>query len=250
MKARSTICFLLANVFFRMTFARSGMIGDETDGELPPLKDEGVKRVPEDGVVNYEDLKGGKSIECKLDEEDSGGESSNGKDKVVKDTEWKWVQYEINEDEEEDKEIPFDGEVNSKLNADILQDTADKLEGWFKVKCSSGDSFAEFRIDAGNVTKAPKLPFRVKPFDKSKVVVEKEDFRVFCEIVNRTKLTNDGTIQEGLDKMKEELNVRWYRWTEADDHSYAPEVTDPPQKPNCTEYVFKNDLFYSFLDTV
>ena len=236
MKPRSTICFLLSNLLFRMTFARSGMIGDETDGELPPLKDEGVKRVPEDGVVNYEDLKGGIGIECKLDEEDSGGKSSNGKEKVVKDIEWKWVRYEINEEEEEDKEIPYDGEVNTKLNAKILQNTADQLTGWFKVKCSSGDNFAEFRIDAGNVTKVPKLPFRVKPFEKSKVVVEKEDFTVFCEIVNRTKLNNEGTIQEGLEIMKEELNVRWYRWTEADDHSYAPEVTEEAPKPNCTEY--------------
>ena len=235
MNAKSTILVLLCNVAFRLVFARSGMLGDETDAELPPLKLQGVVRVPEDGVITYDEVEEGTEIECKLPKVDTGSESKNGKDKIVKDTEWKWVRLEIN-DENEDTEIPLEGEVKSTLDADYLKDTADELKGWIRLKCSSGDNFAEFRIDAGNTTKSARLPFRVKRFEKSKVVVEKEDFTVFCEIVNRTELEEGESIQEGLERLKKDLNVRWYRWDEAEDQSYIQ--LDKEGKPivnNCTE---------------
>ena len=185
MNAKSTICILLCNAAFRIVLAREGGLGDATDAELPPLKLKGVVRDPEEGVITYEDIEEKTGIECKLSDEESGSESTNGKDKIVKDTEWKWVRLEINEKDEE-TEIPLEGEVKSTLDGNKLKDTTDDLTGWIRLKCKSGDNFAEFRIDAGNTTKSARLPFRVKRFEKSKNVVEKEDFTVFCEIVNRT----------------------------------------------------------------
>jgi hypothetical protein len=215
------------------------MLGDDTDAELPPLKLKGVVREPEEGVITYDDIDGGTNIECKLSEVDSGSESKNEKDKVVKDTEWKWVRLEISETDEE-TEVPLEGEVKSTLDADKLKETTDVLTGWFKLKCSSGDNFAEFRIDAGNTTKSTRLPFRVKRFEKSKVVVEKEDFTVFCEIQNRTQLQEGESIPQGLERLKNELNVKWYRWDEAEDQSYVQVDAEGLPIVNCSEYDLKS----------
>jgi len=232
MQVKSTFLVVVSNVLFGIVLARGGMLGDETDGELPPLKLKGVERVPEEGVITYANLKEGTDIECKL-KGGAGDESKNGKE-TVKDLEWKWVRLEIDEDHEEE-EIPLNGQVKSKVDAKAVKDAVGWLTGWIRLKCSSGDNFAEFRVDAGNKTKAPKLPFRVKAFDKSLIVVEKEDFTVFCEIVNRTRLVEGETIEQGIKRLKNELNVKWYRWSEAEDHSYAPPPTDEPAKHNCTE---------------
>ena len=238
MLVQPTVLIGISNLLFGVVIARTGMLGDVTDGELPPLKLKGVEREPEEGVITYENLKDGTDIECKL-KEGSLDQSKNGKE-TVKDVEWKWVRIEIDEDDEEE-EIVVDDQVTSKLEAKAVKDIVNRLTGWIRLKCSLGDNYAEFRVDAGNQTKGPRLPFRVKPFDKSKIVVEKEDFTVFCEIVNRTKLPEGETIDQGIKRLKSDLNVKWYMWSEAEDHSYAP-PPDVPSKANCTEYVLNNHI--------
>ena len=238
MNAKSTIWILLCNAVFRIVLAREGGLGDATDAELPPLKLQGVVREPEEGVITYEEIDEGTDIECKLSDGDSGSESKNGKDKIVKDTEWKWVRLEINEKDEE-TEIALEGEVKSRLDSNKLKDTADELTGWIRLKCKSGDNYAEFRIDAGNTTKSARLPFRVKRFEKSKTVVEKEDFTVFCEIQNRTQLQEGESVEEGLERLKKKLNVRWYRWDEAEDQGYIQVDNEGLPIVNCSEYDLK-----------
>lgn len=234
MQAQYSVLAALCSVWVGIVLAREGGLGDLTDGECPPLKIEGVDTTPQEGVVNYEDIKKGTEIECKLSSENSGDESKDKKD-TVSDEEWKWERTEC--DTEEDPEtVVLDDMKTSKISKKDLKKMTDKLTGWHKLKCSKGDKFGELRINAGNTTKGPKLPFRVKRFDKSKVVVEKEDFLVFCEIVNRTELRDEESIEEGLERLKKELNVRWYKWSVAEDQSpLKPPPEDVPVKHNCTE---------------
>ena len=234
MHLKSTRWFLLSNLVFGIVLARQGMMGDLTDDELPILKDNGVEREPKKGVINWEDVENGIDMECNLAEE-TGADLTNGQEKLVKDTAWKWVRLEIS-DTNEDTEIPLEGQVNSTLGAEGLREAVKGLSGWVRLKCLSGDNFAEFRVDAGRM-KAPKLSFRVKKFEKSKNVVEKEDLVVVCDVVNRTLLKPEESIEEGMKRIKEELNVRWYKWSEPEDHSYDLPETDAPTKPNCTRYV-------------
>ena len=253
MHLKSIRWFLLSNFAFGIVLARQGMLGDDTDGELPRLKPpQGVEREPEDGVINEDDIKNGINVECKLTEEtESDVKKENGK--TVKDTEWKWVRLEISDTDNKDTEIPLEGQVKSKLDAEGLKAAVNGISGWIRLKCSLGNNFAEFRVDAGEKTKGPKLPFRVhiETADKIKVgkshnVVEKEDLFVYCKVVNRTLLSPNESVEEGIKRIREELNVTWYRWSEPEDQSYVPEVTDVPVKPNCTRYVLLVQLVIKF----
>jgi len=202
MHVKWTRWFLLPNLFFGIVLAREGMMGDLTDGELPPLKaPQGVERKPESGAVNQEDVENGINMECKLTEE-TESELKNGKQTIVKDMEWKWVILEVT-DTNEETEIPLKGQLSSKLDPEGLRDAIKERSGWIRLKCSSGDNFAEFRVDAGNSTKGPKLSFRVKKFDKSINVVEKEDKTIFCHVVNRTvlKLKPEESVEEGIKRI-------------------------------------------------
>ena len=234
-----TTWFLLTNLVIGIALARSGMLGDDIDNELPPLKQSGgIQRKPEIGVINNEDVEKGIALECTLTGETGPG-SKNEQPKVVTDTKWKWVRFEISDNEEE-IEIPLEGQVSSKLDPEELKATAKELSGWSRLKCSYGDKFAEFHVDAGNITKEPSLPFRLEicinsqfedcQYKKSINVVEKEDISIFCQVVNKT----GG--KEGIKEMKEQLNVRWYQWNVTEDQSYIPKETDKPTKPNCTRY--------------
>ena len=231
MHLKTILSFVLCNILFGAVFARTGMLGDETDGELPPLQNKNMETVPKEGVIEYDDIEN-TSLECKL-EDGQGDEEEDGKEPVVKDTEWKWALLEMSDETDEMVEVILDGQFGSTLAAADLKDAVADKTGWMKLKCSFKESFAEFRINAGNGTKGPKLSFRVKAFDQSKNVVEKEDFTVFCEIVNRTQLEEGETIEQGLERIKKELNVKWYRWDGVDDHTYIP--AEGAGKPNCTE---------------
>ena len=231
MKLKRILSFVLCNILFGAVFARTGMLGDETDGELPPLQNKNMERVPKEGVIEYDDIDD-TNLECKLEDGKSDTEE-DGKEPVVKDTEWKWALLEMSDETDEMVEVILDGQFGSTLAAADLKDAVADKTGWMKLKCSFKENFAEFRVNAGNGTKGPKLSFRVKAFDQSKNVVEKEDFTVFCEIVNRTQLEEGETIEQGLERIKQELNVKWYRWDGVDDHTYAP--AEGVVKQNCTE---------------
>jgi len=56
MQLKRILSFVLCNVLFGAVFARTGMLGDETDGELPPLQNKNMERVPKEGVIEYDDI--------------------------------------------------------------------------------------------------------------------------------------------------------------------------------------------------
>lgn len=235
MQNRYILLAALCTMWIGIAFAREGGLGDLTDGECPPLKLQGVVRDPEEGVLQYEDVEKGIDIECKLANEDPAKKSTNA-DETVSDEQWKWerIACDTEDNEDPDTEI-LDGEVSSKLDKQSIWKLRGKVTGWHMLKCSKGENFAEFRINTGNTTKGPKLPFRVKKFEKSKIAVEKEDFTVFCDIVNRTQLRDGETIEAGIERLKGELGVRWYKWADAEDTSpvNAPKE-GAPLKHNCT----------------
>ena len=235
MQVKCTLLVVLFSVWVGISHAREGGLGDLTDGECPPLKSQGVETEPKDGVVTFEKIEKGIEIECKLPNAESG-EGSNDKE-TVNDEEWKWERTECETEADTEPEVEvLEGEVTSKISKKTLHKLAGKLTGWHKIKCSKGENFGEFRIDTGNTTRGPKLPFRVKRFEKSKNVVEKEDFLVFCEVANRTQLREGESVEEGIERLKKELNVRWYRWSEPEDQSpLKPPGEDVVIKHNCTE---------------
>ena len=214
------LCVIIGNVF-----ARSGMLGDETDGELPPLQLKGsVEREPQDGILEAEDVQNGVNMKCiKTNEPDSTPEEDKDGKISVKDKQWKWIRFDKKEDED-DEEVPLD-EVMPELNS---KDATKHMTGWIRFRCKlSDEEFADFRVDAGNNTKTPKLSFKIERFEKSYYVVEKEDFTKYCKIANRTELKDGQTIK----LLQEELDVSWYYWSEEEDTSFYP---IPGGKPNCT----------------
>ena len=234
MKIQCLILTVVCSVWVGIVFAREGGLGDLTDGECPPLQSEGVDITPQEGVLTFDDIEKGKGIECKISSGDSGEESKDKKD-TVSDEEWKWERTECVTDEDPET-VEMDDMKTSKISNKALKKMTDKLTGWHKLKCSKGGKFAELRINAGNTTKGPKLPFRVKKFEKSKVVVQKEDFLVFCDIVNRTELREGETVEDGLIRLKKDLNVMWYRWTVPEDQTpLKPLPEGVTEKHNCTQ---------------
>ena len=135
MSNKYTLLSALCAVWIGIAFAREGALGDLTDGECPPLTLQGVVRVPEEGVLQYEDVEKGTDIECKLGNEDSGEESKKN-DGTVSDEQWKWERIECDtEDNEDPKTEILDGQVSSKLDKQSIWKIRGKLMGWHKLKC-------------------------------------------------------------------------------------------------------------------
>ena len=99
MHVNTVLSFVLCNILFGAVFARTGMLGDETDGELPPLQNKNMERVPKEGVIEYDDIDD-TNLECKL-EDGKGDTEEDGKEPVVKDTEWKWALLEMSDETDE-----------------------------------------------------------------------------------------------------------------------------------------------------
>jgi len=129
------------------------------------------------------------------------------------------------------------------------------LSGWIRFRCLSADDFADFHVDAGNSErsaggftdfpldaensersqlKQPKLSFKVKRFEHSYSITEADDFIRICEVVSRSALKMEDSLEDGLGRLKEDLNVRWYKWSEPDDMSYFPDEEDGHRESNCT----------------
>ena len=144
-----------------------GLVGAAT-GDVTteqPLQIKGsVKRTPEDGIIDKEDIENGDNMKCTISS-DPDADLPKKKDQTVKDEEWKWVRLEKNEAGQE-KEISLEGMVTSELN---VKDAIKDLSGLVKFRCLFSDNgSADFRVNAG--AKQPRLTFVQLSYDQ--IIVE------------------------------------------------------------------------------
>ena len=62
-----------------------------------------MERVPKEGVIEYDDIDD-TDLECKL-EDGKSDEEEDGKEPVVKDTEWKWALLEMSDETDETRHM-------------------------------------------------------------------------------------------------------------------------------------------------